>query len=153
MHKLISSAKDSDDLSIGFHRSIQAREQELSNNKTTKGNYHVRIYLKNIFGYAEDQYNCTFGLGYKLTLQRNSDNHVLSHPAGADDAANRALAGRVIINDISWYVPHYTPSVKNQKLMLEHISRIKLQQNYHILNDHLIWKMLLLKITGPSSSV
>ena len=36
MQKLISSAKDSDDLSIGFHRSIEARERELTNNKTTK---------------------------------------------------------------------------------------------------------------------
>ena len=43
MHKLISFSRDSDDLSIGFHRSIEARERELNNNKTTKGNYHVRI--------------------------------------------------------------------------------------------------------------
>ena len=43
-YKLISSSRDSDDLSIGFHRSIEARERELTNNKTTKGNYHVRIY-------------------------------------------------------------------------------------------------------------
>ena len=30
------------------------------------------------------------------------------------------MAGRVIIDDISWYVPHYTPSVSNQNLMLQH---------------------------------
>ena len=60
-------------------------------------------------------------MGYKLTLQRNSDNHVLSHPAQANDAANLALAGRFIIEDICWYVPHYTPSISNRKLMLEHI--------------------------------
>ena len=38
MHKLISSCRDSDDLSIGFHPSIDARERELTNNKSTKGN-------------------------------------------------------------------------------------------------------------------
>ena len=61
-------------------------------------------------------------LSVLVTLQRNSDTHILSHPPGVDDAAKRALAGRVIINDISWYVPHFTPSVPNQKLMLTHIT-------------------------------
>ena len=50
MHKLISSSRDSDDLSNGFHRSNEARQRELTNNKTTKGLYLVRIYLKGISG-------------------------------------------------------------------------------------------------------
>ena len=41
MHNLVSSSRDSDDLSIGFHRSIEARERELTDNKTTKGSYNV----------------------------------------------------------------------------------------------------------------
>ena len=94
MYKLISSSRDSDHLSIGFQRSIEARERELTNNKTTKGNYHVRIYLEDV---------C-----------------VLSQLNGTD-AENLALAGRVIINDLSWYIYHYTPSISKQKLMLEHI--------------------------------
>ena len=77
--------------------------------------------MKDVFGFAEHQDNFTYGLGYKLTLQRNSDYHVLSHPAQANDAANLALAGRVFIDDISWYVPQYTLSISNQKLMLGHI--------------------------------
>ena len=52
LHKLISSSRDSDDLSTGFHRSIEARKRELTNNKTTKRHDHVRIYLKIIFGLA-----------------------------------------------------------------------------------------------------
>ena len=68
MHKLISSRRDSDDLSIGFHRSNAVRQRELTNNKTSEGNYQVRIYLKDIFGFAEDHDNCTYGLGYKITL-------------------------------------------------------------------------------------
>ena len=61
-------------------------------------------------------------MGYKFTLPRNSDNHVLSHPAQTNDAANLVLAGRVIIDGISWYVPHYTPSISNQNLMLSNIT-------------------------------
>ena len=61
-------------------------------------------------------------MGYKLTLQRINDNHVLSHPPQGNDAANLALAGRVIIEDLSWYVPHYSPSISNQKIMWEHVT-------------------------------
>ena len=122
MHKLKSSSRDSDDLSIGFHRINAVREKELTNNKTTKGNYHVRIYLKDVFGFAEHHDSFTYGLRYKLTLRRNIDNQVLSHPAQANDAANVALAERVILDDISWYLPHYSPSISNQKLMLINIA-------------------------------
>ena len=94
----------------------------MNKNKTTKGNCHVRIYLKDISGFAEHQDNCTYGLGYKLMLRRNSDNHVLGHPAQANNAANLGLAGRVNKDDLSWYVPHYTPNISNQKLMLGHIA-------------------------------
>ena len=121
MHTLISSSKDSDDLSIGLHRSIEAQERGLTKNKT-KGIYHVRIYLQDVFGLAQYQENCSYGLNYKLTLQRNSDYHVLSHPPEADDAANLGLTGRFIIDDVSCHVPHYTPSIPNQKLMLQHIT-------------------------------
>ena len=93
MNELLSNSIDSDDLSIGFNRSIEARERELTHNETTKGEYHVRIYLRDIFGFAEQQDNCTHGLDYKLTLQRNSDKRGLSHPAKTNDAGNLALAG------------------------------------------------------------
>ena len=61
-------------------------------------------------------------MGKKLTLKRKSDNHVFSYPAQANDAANFASAGRVIIDDISWYVPHYTPSISKQKLIISNIA-------------------------------
>ena len=60
-------------------------------------------------------------MGYKLTLRRNCDNHVLGHRAGATNADNLAPAGRVFMEDLSWYVPHYAPNISNQKLMLKHI--------------------------------
>ena len=56
---------------------------------------------------------------------------MLSHQARANDAANVALAGRVIIDDISWYVPHYTTSISNRKLMLSNIaSKIPTELTY-----------------------
>ena len=63
MYKLLSTSRDSDDLSIGFDRSRDRRKRELNNNKTQKGKYHLRIYLKDVFGFAERQEVGTFGLG------------------------------------------------------------------------------------------
>ena len=60
-------------------------------------------------------------MGYKIILQRSSDNQAIGHPAQASVATNLSLAGRVIKEDLSWYVPHYTPNISNQNLMLGHI--------------------------------
>ena len=49
MHKLITNAKDSDDVSFGFDRSRDRRRQELFNNKNVGGNFHVRNMLKDVF--------------------------------------------------------------------------------------------------------
>ena len=43
MYKLISRSRVSDDLSIGFHRSIDIRERELNNIEITTGKYHVKF--------------------------------------------------------------------------------------------------------------
>ena len=75
MYKLLSSSRDTDDLSISFDRSRDKRKRELLNNKTQKGKFHLRFYLKDVFGFAEYQETGTFGLSYRLTLTRNSDKH------------------------------------------------------------------------------
>ena len=67
MYKLITSSKGSDDLSIGFDRDRNGRKRELTNNKNIKGKFHLRIYLRDTFGFAEHQEKGTYGLGYKLT--------------------------------------------------------------------------------------
>ena len=76
--KTLSSSKKSDDFSIGFNRSRDRRKRELSNNKNFKGKYHLRVHLRDIFGFAEHQETATYGLGYKLTMTRNTDNAVLN---------------------------------------------------------------------------
>ena len=114
MYKLLTSSKESDDLSIGFDRDRGRRQRELTNNKTQKGKYHVRIYLKDVLGFAEDQEKGTYGLGYKLTSTRNTDNAVLNK-------ANAINLGKIKINALEWYVPHYTPSIQQQSILSKQI--------------------------------
>ena len=124
MYKLLTSSRGSDDLSIGFDRDRGRRQRELTNNKNIKGKYHVRIYLKDIFGFAEYQEKGTYGLGYKLTMTRNSDNTVLNK----DNAIN---VGKIKINAIEWYVPHYTPSMQQQSILSKQIlNKTPTQINY-----------------------
>ena len=107
MYKLITSRKDSNDLSIGFDHCRNRRRDELALNKNIKGKYHVKIWLKDVFGFAEHQEKATYGLGYKLTLTKNKDDAVIDKAGAIDDA-------RIRIDHIHWYVPHYTPSIQQQ---------------------------------------
>ena len=113
IYKLVTSSKDSDDLSIGFDRNRGRRKNELTNNKSTKGKYHTRVYLTNIFGYAEHQEKGTYGLGYRFILTRNTDNAALNK--------NNAVANaRIRIYSLDWYVPHYSANLEEyNKLMLQ----------------------------------
>ena len=63
LYKLLTTSKDSDDLSIGFDRSRDRRRRELTNKKSIKGKYHLRIYLRDIFSFAEDQDTATYVFG------------------------------------------------------------------------------------------
>ena len=123
MYKLLSSSRDSDDLSIGFDRSRDRRKRELNNNNTQKGKYHLRIYLKDVFGFAEHQQVGTFGLGYKLTWTRNTDNAVLNK----DNTTNNA---KIVINSIEWCVPHYVPSLEEYNKLMDQIYK-KTPTNLH----------------------
>ena len=116
IYKVITSSKDSDDLSIGFDRNRERRKRELTNNKNIKGKYHVRIYLKNVFGYAEHQENCTYGLGYRLILTRDTDNAVLNKDPTLANA-------KVKINSLDWYVPHYTPNLQEYTKLMTQINK------------------------------
>ena len=66
-----------------------------------------------IFGFAEYQEKATFGLGYKLTLTRNSDNAVLNK-------GNALNNGKIKTNAIKCYVPHF-PSMQQQSILSKQI--------------------------------
>ena len=113
MYKLLTSSQQTSQLMYGFEESTTIRRQELTNKKTEKGIFFVRIKLKDLFGFA-DQENITYRLGYTLTLKRNSSNDVIKRGAGVD-------AAKVVVKDINWYIPHYVLSLENQQLVLYQI--------------------------------
>ena len=113
MYKLITSSKDSNDFFIGFDNSRNRRD-ELALNKNIKGKCHLKIMLKDVFGFAEHQEKACYGLGYKLTLTRNEDDAVI-------DKANDIADARLRIDHIHWYVPHYTPSNQQQNTLSKQI--------------------------------
>ena len=124
MYKLLTSSRGSDDLSIGFDRDRNRRQRELTSIKSQKGKYHVRIYLKDVSGFAEYQEKGTYGLGYRLTMTKNIDNAVLNKT----NATNNA---KIKINAIEWYVSHYTPSMQQQSILSKQVlNKIPTQLQY-----------------------
>ena len=113
MIKLLTSTYPTSQLLYGFEESTTIRRQELTNNKTGKGTFFVRINLKDLFGFA-DQEKITCGLGYTFTLKRNTNNDMILRGNAVD-------AAKVVVKDISWYIPHYVPSLENQQLVLNQI--------------------------------
>ena len=114
VYKILTSSKGSDDLSICFDRDRNRRQRELTNNKSQKGKYHVRIYLKDVFGFAEYQEKATYGLRYKIKMTKNSDDAVLNKGNAINNAKNK-------INAIEWYVPHSTTSMQQQSILSKQI--------------------------------
>ena len=114
MYKLISSAKDTDDLSIGFDHSRNRRRDELALNKDIKFKYHLKILLRDIFGFAEHQERASYSLGFKLTPTRNKAEAVIDKAGGIAEA-------RIRIDHYHWYVPHYTPSIQQQTMLSNQI--------------------------------
>ena len=144
MYKLITSAKESDDLSIGFDRVRNRRRNELSNNKNVKGKFQVIIMLKHVFGFAKYQEKATYDFGYKLTLTRNKDDAVFQKDVALADA-------RTKIDHIHWYVPYYTPSIQQHGILSKQIfSKIPTQLRFversvfmEEVNDRNLWKFEL----------
>ena len=115
-YKLLTSSQQTSQLMYGIEESTTIRRKELTNNKTEKGTFFVRIKLRYLFGFA-DQEKITYGLGYTLTLNRNSNNDVVFRTNGVD-------AAKIDIKEIAWYIPHYVPSMENQQLVLNQILNI-----------------------------
>ena len=112
MLKLLTSNQQTSQLMYGFEKSQATRRQELTTNKTEKGTFFVRINVTDIFGFA-DQEKIAYGLGYSLTLKRNNNDSIIRD--------NGVDAAKINIKDISWYIPHYTPSMENQQLVMDQI--------------------------------
>ena len=110
-YKLLTTAKDTDEMFFGFDRDRNRRRDDLTNNEHIKGKYHVRIMLKDVSGFAEHQEKVTYGLGYKMILTRNKDEGVFDKAAGIADS-------RIKIDQIDWYVPPTHLPFNNKVLFL-----------------------------------
>ena len=110
MYKLITRAKDFDDLPVCFDRSRDRGKQELTNNKNVKGKYHHKWCSKIFLDLPNTRKRATYGLGYKLTLTRNKDDAIIDKAAGIADVRNK-------IDHNHWYIPHYTPSIQQQGVL------------------------------------
>ena len=67
LFKLLTSIQQTSQLMYGFEKSEATRGLELTNHKSSKGTFFVRIKLTDVFGYA-DQEKMFHGFGYTLTL-------------------------------------------------------------------------------------
>ena len=66
-----------------------------------------------MFGFADKKNN--FCIGLHSYFKRNNNNDPIIRTAAVD-------ADEVVVKDISGYVPHYVPNLKNQQLVLNQIS-------------------------------
>ena len=51
MYKLLTSTQQTSHLMYGFEEAVAIRRQELTNHKTEKGTFFLRIKQKNLFGF------------------------------------------------------------------------------------------------------
>ena len=89
MYKLLTSSRGSEDLSLGFHRDLVVKQDQLARNKNIKGKNHLRIMLKDVFNFAEPYEKATYGLGFKLAVTKNKDDSVLQKAVALADARNK----------------------------------------------------------------
>ena len=128
MYNLITSSKNSDDLSIDFDRSSARRREEITNSKNVKVKFLLRFMLRDVSGFAEHQEKATYGLGYELTLTRDKDEAFIYKVSGIADARNK-------IDHFHWYVPHFIPFMSQQAIMSDQILKKKQPQSSDMLND------------------
>ena len=106
--------------------------------------------LKVIFCFALLQKKCTYGLGYKLTLTRKGDTAVLNKDTATINA-------KIKINSIDWYVPHFTPNLPQQNiLMKEIVNKIPTELRYverSVLLKKLITQILWISEWGTQEGI
>ena len=80
-----------------------ARHAYLIQSPTVKGTFSFRIPMKHIFGFCEDYAKIVYGLKHNLTLVRKADDDAVFRGAAAGD-------GKVSLDEISWFMPHFIPA-------------------------------------------
>ena len=103
---------------IGF----KIRHDYIINISRPRGSFSFRIPLKHIFGFCGDYDKVVYGLKHNLTLTRNDNNDAIYR--GANNAAGNPLVdGKVVLDKISWFMPHVTPADKDKMELYKIIER------------------------------
>ena len=103
---------------------IEIGREHNENEKNQKVKNHVRITPRDTCGFAEHQEKATYGLDYKITLTRNSDNSVLIK-------ANATNNAKIKTNGFDWYVPHIISIMEQQKVKSKrNLSRLPTELHY-----------------------
>jgi hypothetical protein len=79
-----------------------------------KGTFSFRIPLKHIFGFCEDYNKIIYGLKQTLTLVRKGNNDAIFRLADA-------VAGKVTLIKVSWFIPHVLPADAEKFLLYKTI--------------------------------
>ena len=97
---------------IGF----KIRKEYIINKPDPKGTFSFKIPLKHIFGFCQDYDKILYGMKQTLILTRNNDNDAIFR-------ANAAANGKIMLDKISWYMPHVLPADKDKMELYKVIER------------------------------
>ena len=98
---------------------FSARHAYLIQSPTVKGTFSFRIQLKHIFGFCEDYDKIVYGLKRSLTFVRKTDVDAIFREAATG-------AGKVSLDNISWFMPHVIPTDAEKTIK----SKVKLRVAY-----------------------
>ena len=104
-----------------------SKKQYIIVNSNPKGIFSFRVPLKHIFGFCEDYDKVVYELKHTLTLTRNNDNDAIFR-------GNAAVAGKITLSKLSWFMPHVTPADQDKMELYKIIERKeKLQVGYRMI--------------------
>ena len=86
------------------NKGFKKRENHIINNSNPRGTFSFKIPLKHFLGFCEDYKKILYGMQQRLTLTRSGNIQDIIFRANAADE------GRVLIDKISWFMPHVIPS-------------------------------------------
>ena len=84
------------------------------------------------------------GLGYRLTLTRNTEHADLNEDNAVKNAKSKIIS-------IAWYVPHYTPIIQQQAIFFKQITSKTLTELQYV-ERSVVMKKKKPKICGLSNS-
>ena len=86
------------------NKGFKKRRDHIINDSNPRGNFSFKIPLKHFLGFCEDYKKILYGMQQRLTLTRSGNIQDTIFRTNATDE------GRVLIDKISWFIPHVIPS-------------------------------------------